>query len=181
MQYKELSIKGLKLITLNVFEDERGFFTESYNKQKYQGELGIDVEFVQDNHSSSMKNVLRGLHFQTPPMAQDKLVSVVRGTVFDVAVDLRKDSPTFGKWEGVTINENSHQVLFIPKGFAHGFLVLSDIADFQYKVSNYYSKENDGGLLWSDPDIKIDWPVPNPILSEKDNQLPLLKELGDIF
>jgi dTDP-4-dehydrorhamnose 3,5-epimerase len=181
MKLKEFSIKDLKLIDLDVFADNRGFFTESYNRQKFQNELGIDVEFIQDNHSRSVKNVLRGLHFQKPPMAQDKLVSVVKGKVFDVAVDLRHDSQTYGKWEGVTLDENSHQLFFIPKGFAHGFLVLSDIADFQYKVSNYYSKENDGGLFWNDPDIAIEWPVSDPILSEKDAQLPKLKELGRIF
>lgn len=180
MNFQELNIKGLFLITPKVFEDDRGFFLESYNKKIFE-ENGIDIDFIQDNHSRSSKGVLRGLHFQRPPFAQDKLVRVTRGEVFDVAVDLRHDSETFGKWEGVTLSEDNKQMFLIPKGFAHGFLVVSDTADFQYKVSNLYSKEHDGGVKWDDPAIGIEWPLENVVLSEKDKKQPLLGELDKIF
>ncbi len=180
MKFEELSIKGLILITPDIFPDDRGFFLESYNKKIFL-ENGIDVDFVQDNHSRSSKGVLRGLHFQRPPFAQDKLIRVTQGEVYDVVVDLRKSSGTYGKWEGVRLSEDNKQMLFIPQGFAHGFLVLSDTVDFQYKVSNYYSKEHDGGVLWNDPDIGINWPLDDVILSEKDKNQPRLADLEDIF
>ncbi|MBN1313695.1 MAG: dTDP-4-dehydrorhamnose 3,5-epimerase [Anaerolineae bacterium] len=178
MIFHELSLPGLILVEPAVFEDERGFFLERYNRQVFQSH-GITVDFVQDNHSQSVKHVLRGLHFQTPPFAQDKLVWVTRGEVFDVVVDLRKQSATFGKWEGVELSETNRSMLFIPKGFAHGFVVLSERADFSYKVSSLYSPEHDYGLVWNDPDIGIEWPVEKPILSKKDQQLPFLQSLID--
>jgi dTDP-4-dehydrorhamnose 3,5-epimerase len=178
MIFHELSLSGLTLIEPVVFEDERGFFLERYNQNIFRSH-GITVEFVQDNHSRSAKHVLRGLHFQTSPFAQDKLVWVTRGTVFDVVVDLRKQSATFGKWEGVRLSENNRSMLFIPKGFAHGFVVLSERADFSYKVSSVYSADHDCGLVWNDPDIGIEWPVDSPILSGKDQQLPSLRQLVD--
>jgi len=170
-------IEGLIIIEPSVFPDDRGFFMESYN-QKVFVENGIDVTFVQDNHSRSTKGVLRGLHFQKPPFAQDKLIRCTRGEVLDVAVDIRKDSPTFGQHEAILISEENKKMVFIPKGFAHGFLVLSDVAEFQYKCSEFYNKESEGGLLYNDPELKIDWPnLENLILSEKDKLWPKLEEI----
>jgi dTDP-4-dehydrorhamnose 3,5-epimerase len=170
-------IEGLIIIEPSVFSDDRGFFMETYSKNIF-AQNGIDVEFVQDNHSRSSKGVLRGLHFQKPPFAQDKLIRCTRGEVFDIAVDIRKESPTFGQWEGIILSEENKKMFFIPQGFAHAFLVLSDIADFQYKCSNFYNKESEGGLLWNDPELKIDWPqVENLILSEKDKLWPKLEEI----
>jgi dTDP-4-dehydrorhamnose 3,5-epimerase len=178
MIFHELSLSGLILIEPAVYEDERGFFLERYNQEAFHSH-GITVDFVQDNHSQSAQHVLRGLHFQTPPFAQDKLVWVTQGTVFDAAVDLRKQSATFGKWEGVTLSESSRSMLFIPAGFAHGFVVLSQRADFSYKVSSLYSAKHDCGLIWNDSDIGLEWPVKNPILSVKDQQLPSFQSLID--
>jgi dTDP-4-dehydrorhamnose 3,5-epimerase len=180
MQFESLQIPDIILITPKVFEDARGFFLESYRKDIFR-ENGVDVDFVQDNHSFSVKGVLRGMHFQKPPMAQDKLVRVVTGEIFDVVADLRKKSPTFGRWFGMKLSGDSQQMLFIPKGFAHGFLTLSDTAHFEYKVSNFYSPEHDCGLLWNDPDVKIDWPLSQPLLNDKDSHQPRLAELKDIF
>jgi len=180
MKFEKLSVDRLTVITPKVFEDDRGFFLESYNKKEF-AKNNIDVNFVQNNHSHSSKGVLRGLHFQVEPFAQDKLVRVTRGKVFDVAVDLRKNSKTFGKWAGVELTEDNKKMFFIPKGFAHAFLTLSDNVDFTYKVSNFYSAEHDRGLLWNDSDIGIKWPIKNPILSEKDQKQPKLKDLKDIF
>ena len=176
MKFTKLSLEGLVLIEPSVYDDDRGFFMESYNKKLF-AQNGIDVEFVQDNYSRSKINVLRGLHFQIPPLAQDKLVRVTRGKVFDVAVDIRENSPTFGKWEGVILSENNKKIFFIPKGYAHGFVSLSDITDFEYKVSNYYSKEHERSIVWNDPDIGIKWPISEPILSEKDALNPLFSKL----
>lgn len=177
MNFIKTKIEGLVIIEPSVFADDRGFFMETYS-QKVFAENGIDVEFVQDNHSRSTKGVLRGLHFQKPPFAQDKLVRCTRGEVLDVAVDLRQDSPTFGQHEAILISEENKRMVFIPKGFAHAFLVLSDVADFQYKCSNFYNKESEGGLLWNDPELKIDWPnLENLILSEKDKLWPKLEEV----
>jgi dTDP-4-dehydrorhamnose 3,5-epimerase len=171
-------IDGLFIIKPSVFEDERGFFLESYN-QKVFADNGINTNFVQDNHSRSAKGVLRGLHFQTPPFSQDKLIRCTRGEVFDVAVDLRPGSPTFGQYHSVTLSEDNKIMFFIPQGFAHGFLVLSDIADFQYKCSNFYHKDSEGGLLWNDPKLNIDWPkVDHLILSDKDKLWPTLEEFN---
>jgi len=175
--FSQTTISGLFVIEPQVFSDDRGFFLESYN-QKLFADNGINVTFVQDNHSRSSKNVLRGLHFQRPPFAQDKLIRVVSGEVFDVAVDVRPGSPTFGKFESVVLSADNHQMFFIPTGFAHGFCVLSKTADFLYKCTNFYSKESEGGVLWNDPNINIPWPIETPILSSKDQSWPLLKDLS---
>ena len=172
-------IDGLVIIEPSVFGDDRGFFMETYN-QKVFAENGIDVVFVQDNHSQSTKGVLRGLHFQKPPFSQDKLIRCTRGEVLDVAVDLRKNSPTFGQYEAVILSEENKKQFFIPQGFAHGFLVLSDIADFQYKCSNFYNKESEGGVIWNDPRINIDWPKMDYLLSEKDKLWPTLSEIKNL-
>ena len=176
--FTKTKIDGLVIIQPSVFGDDRGFFMETYSKKVFV-ENGIDVEFVQDNHSRSTKGVLRGLHFQKPPFAQDKLIRCTRGEVLDIAVDIRKDSPTFGQYESVLLSEENKTIFFIPQGFAHGFLVLSDIADFQYKCSNFYNKESEGGLLYNDPEIKIDWPKLDIdfILSDKDKLWPTLSEI----
>ncbi|EIS0414323.1 dTDP-4-dehydrorhamnose 3,5-epimerase, partial [Salmonella enterica] len=142
-----------------VFSDERGFFMESFNQKVFEEAVGRKIEFVQDNHSKSTKGVLRGLHYQVEPYAQGKLVRCIAGEVFDVAVDIRKDSETFGKWVGVNISSENKRQLWIPEGFAHGFLVLSDSADFLYKTSNYYSPIHERGIVWNDPTININWPI----------------------
>ncbi len=166
-------IAGLILVEHPVFRDDRGFFLETFHEEKLR-KLGVDCLFVQDNFSNSKKNVLRGLHFQKPPFEQDKFVRVTRGRVWDVAVDLRVKSPTYLKYFGVELSDSNGLSLFIPKGFAHGFCVLSDEADFYYKCSEVYHPEADAGFLWSDPKLKIEWPIQNPILSKKDAQLPCL-------
>ncbi|MGN0247848.1 MAG: dTDP-4-dehydrorhamnose 3,5-epimerase [Lachnospiraceae bacterium] len=169
-------IEGLKVITPTVFGDERGYFMETYNYNDF-AEAGIDVQFVQDNQSASKKGVLRGLHFQIN-YPQDKLVRVVNGEVFDVAVDLREDSKTFGKWFGVKLSAENKKQFFIPKNFAHGFIVLSDYAEFAYKCTDFYHPNDEGGLLWSDPEIGVEWPMPDGmsiddlILSDKDRKWP---------
>jgi dTDP-4-dehydrorhamnose 3,5-epimerase len=170
MQIAKTNLKDAFLIRPEVFRDERGFFLESYSKKKLE-EAGISVDFVQDNHSISLrKGILRGLHFQTPQMSQAKLVRVIRGRVYDIILDLRKESPTFGKWQGFELSAENFEMLFVPRGFAHGFVTLEKNTEFQYKCDNYYSAKNDSGLIWNDPDLKIDWPVENPILSEKDSR-----------
>lgn len=169
-------IFDVKIIEPKIFGDSRGFFLETFEKKRYQEMLEIDLDFVQDNHSRSSKNVLRGLHFQTSN-PQGKLVRVVRGEVFDVAVDIRPDSPTFGQWEGVLLNEENKTQFWIPPGLAHGFVVLSDIADFEYKCTDYYNPANEACLLWNDPDIGISWPAESPLLSEKDKLGKTFKEL----
>jgi dTDP-4-dehydrorhamnose 3,5-epimerase len=173
------SIADVILVSPKLREDERGFFAETYNEPVFR-QNGIDVTFIQDNHSQSQQGVLRGLHFQRGPFAQDKLVRVVEGAVFDVAVDLRQGSNTFGKWVGVTLSAENKEMLFIPKGFAHGFAVLSETAQFLYKTSNVYSPQHDGGVRWNDPEINISWPIRSPQLSEKDNNLPRLKDLPPV-
>lgn len=168
---KTCEIEGLKVITPAVFGDERGYFMETYNYLDFQ-EAGIDLTFVQDNQSASKKGVLRGLHFQKQ-FPQDKLVRVIRGEVFDVAVDLRKDSATFGQWHAEILSEDNKKQFFIPKHFAHGFLVLSDYAEFAYKCTDFYHANDEGGLLWNDPAIGVKWPVPEGmelILSDKDQK-----------
>lgn len=170
-------IEGLKVITPAVFGDERGYFMETYNYNDYKA-AGIDQIFVQDNQSASKKGVLRGLHFQIN-YPQDKLVRVVRGEVFDVAVDLRKGSKTFGKWYGVLLSEENKKQFFIPKNFAHGFLVLSDYAEFAYKCTDFYHPNDEGGLYYADPDIGVEWPIPEGMeltLSEKDTKWGGIKE-----
>jgi dTDP-4-dehydrorhamnose 3,5-epimerase len=167
MKLKKTSIEGLVLLKPEIFPDARGYFFESFQKEKFQA-LGIDVDFLQDNESMSQKNVLRGLHFQVPPFAQGKLVRVVRGSVLDVAVDIRKDSKTYGKWESSVLSAENKLMMWIPEGFAHGFITLEDDTIFQYKCTNYYNKESECGIIWNDPDLKIDWGTDNPLVSEKD-------------
>jgi len=164
-----------------VFKDERGFFLENYAKKDFE-EHGISADFVQDNHSMSVeKGVLRGLHFQAPPYTQSKLVRVTKGKVYDVIVDLRRDSETFQKWEGFELSAEKFQMLFVPKGFAHGFITLEDNTEFQYKCDEYYNKESEGGIIWNDPDLNIDWHFKNPVLSDKDKLLPFLKDFKSMF
>lgn len=167
MKVIDTKIADVKIIEPKVFGDERGFFLETFQSEKYKRELNIKDDFVQDNHSRSAKNVLRGLHFQRRN-PQGKLVRVVKGEVFDVAVDIRPESPTFKQWVGVYLSEDNKTQFWIPPGLAHGFVVISDYADFEYKCTNYYDPESEGCLFWNDPEIGIDWPVTNPILSEKD-------------
>lgn len=166
-------IPDLIVIEPRVFEDDRGYFFESYNEEKYH-KLGIQANFVQDNESKSTKGVLRGLHYQTGKYAQAKLVRVLQGAVYDVAVDMRKNSPTFGQWYGIELSAENKKQFFIPKGFAHGFLVLSDTAVFSYKCDNFYNKESEGGLIYNDPTINIQYPEISVeyIISEKDEVLP---------
>ncbi len=161
----------------DVFRDGRGFFIEMYNQKKYT-EVGLTGAFVQDNHSHSTKNILRGLHYQLNH-PQGKLVFVLKGKVFDVAVDIRRGSPTFGHWVGEILSEENKRQMFIPEGFAHGFCVLSDVVDFCYKCTDFYHPEDDRGINWKDETINIDWPVTDPILSEKDNNLPRLHDLPE--
>lgn len=170
-------IEGLFVIEPTVFGDKRGYFMETYNENDFR-EAGLDMKFVQDNQSSSTKGVLRGLHYQKQ-FPQGKLVRAIRGTVFDVAVDLRKSSPTFGKWFGVELSEENKKQFYIPEGFAHGFLVLSDEAEFCYKCTEFYHPEDEGGILWNDPDVGVEWPldgIEEINISEKDNKQGTLKE-----
>ena len=175
-EFKRLEIPDVILIKPKVFEDERGFFMETYKKPDFE-KAGIKGEFVQDNHSKSRYGVLRGLHFQKDPYAQAKIVRCIRGVIYDVAVDLRKNSPTFGGYVGVLLSEFNKYQLYIPKGFAHGFVVLSDVAEVIYKVDNIYAPEYESGLIWNDPDVNIQWPIEDPIVSPKDQKWPTLREL----
>lgn len=170
------------LIFHRVFKDDRGFFMESFNQREFEAEVGYGVTFVQDNHSRSSKRVLRGLHYQLAPSAQGKLLRVVHGAVFDVAVDVRKSSPTFGQWEGHELSEDNFRQLWVPPGFAHGFLTLSETADVLYKTTDYYSPEAERSIQWNDPDVGIDWPLNGgtPIISPKDGAAPSLSA-ADIF
>ena len=175
MQIRETSIAGLVEIFPRVFQDDRGFFFESYNEEAFR-KLGLPTNFVQDNQSFSIKGVVRGLHFQNAPFAQGKLVRVISGRVLDVAVDIRPDSPTFGKHEVFELRSDTNNMAYIPEGFAHGFVALEDSV-FSYKCTNVYNKGAESGLLWNDPDLGIDWGVENPIVSEKDIFLPTFKAL----
>ncbi len=175
MKVTESKLAGVKIITPRVFQDNRGFFLESYNRRKYS-ECGMDHDFVQDNHSKSVRNTLRGLHYQINP-GQDKIVRVIAGEVFDVVVDIRRNSPTYGQWEGFILSAENKLQIYIPKGFAHGFCVLSDEAEFVYKCSEYWSPQDERGIIWNDPDINIQWPATEPILSAKDLKNLPLKEL----
>lgn len=172
-------IEGVLIIEPRVFGDERGYFFESFNEERFRAVTGLDIRFVQDNESKSRKGVLRGLHFQREPYAQAKLVRVVRGKVLDVAVDIRKGSPTLGKYVAVELSGDNHRQLFIPKGFAHGYVVLEDDTIFQYKCDEFYHPEAEGGIAWNDPEIGIDWGVAENevILSEKDKNRPTLNEI----
>ncbi|QGY29837.1 dTDP-4-dehydrorhamnose 3,5-epimerase [Pantoea cypripedii] len=176
MKIIDTKIADVKIIEPKVFGDERGFFLETFQKERYLSALNIEGDFVQDNHSRSSKGVLRGLHFQREN-PQGKLVRVVRGEVFDVAVDIRPESPTFKQWVGVYLSEENKTQFWIPPGLAHGFVVISDFADFEYKCTNYYDPSSEGCLLWNDPEIGIEWPITEPLLSAKDIQGRLLSEL----
>ncbi len=175
-KFIDLKLPGLKLVEPLVFKDERGFFMETFKFSEFS-RAGIEVVWVQDNHSMSKKGVLRGLHYQLEPMAQGKLVRVVKGAVFDVAVDIRKGSPTFAKWYGVVLSEQNNYMLWIPPGFAHGFVALEDETHLIYKVSGAeYFPSHERTIKWNDPDIGIDWPIKDPVLSEKDRMAPFLKD-----
>lgn len=181
MEFIKSDLDGVILIKPKVINDYRGFFIESYSHKVFC-DNGIDCKFVQDNHSKSINiGTIRGLHFQTPPFDQSKLVRVIRGSILDVVVDIRKSSPTFGKWQSFELSEDNFKMLFIPKGFAHGFCTLKQDSEVFYKVDNYYSLQNDNGIFWNDPSIGIKWPVNNPIISIKDNNLPLLKDIISPF
>ncbi len=177
-EFLDLEIEGLVLIKPKVYFDHRGFFLESYTKKEFY-EHGIKQEFVQDNHSWSIKNTIRGLHFQKRPYSQSKLIRCISGEILDVAVDLRKDKNSFGKHVKVRLSAENKQMLYIPEGFAHGFLALTDYAEILYKVTEYYNKDSDSGVIWNDLDLNIDWGVKDPILSEKDQSWPKLSEIKD--
>jgi dTDP-4-dehydrorhamnose 3,5-epimerase len=180
MVIKEVQIKGLIVVQPDVFYDARGYFFESYNKEKFQ-QIGIADEFVQDNQSLSAKGILRGLHFQNPPFAQGKLLSVIKGSVLDVAVDIRKASPTYGKYFSIILSGENKTMFWVPAGFAHGFLSLEDDTIFSYKCTQTYNKESEGCIRWNDPDINIDWGVNQPLISGKDQNAPLFAELNSKF
>ncbi|MDA9563446.1 dTDP-4-dehydrorhamnose 3,5-epimerase [Flavobacteriales bacterium] len=180
MQLTQTSIQGLIVIQPIVFEDERGYFFESFSTSKF-AEAGINQDFVQDNQSKSQKGVLRGLHFQNPPYAQGKLVRVITGAVLDVAVDIRKSSPTYGEHFKIKLTEHNKTALWIPPGFAHGFATLEDDTIFSYKCTNVYNKDSEGSILWNDPELGIDWEVNNPILSDKDTKSPVIQNFNSLF
>jgi len=180
MKVNQTNLEGVLHIEPKVFGDARGFFLETYNKERYMQAGFPDVEFVQDNHSRSSKGVLRGLHFQLNH-PQGKLVQVATGSVFDVAVDVRVGSPTFGQWYGCVLSEENHHQLWIPPKFAHGFCVLSETADFVYKCTDYYHPEDEGGLLWNDPAIGVDWPIVSPLLSDKDKDYVCLANISKLL
>jgi dTDP-4-dehydrorhamnose 3,5-epimerase len=180
MQFIPLELPGLWLIKSPVFSDERGYFFEAYHYRIFK-DFGIDTTFVQDNQSLSARNVLRGLHFQNPPYEQGKLVRVVHGQALDVVVDIRKGSPTFGKHVMVILGHPNHDMLWIPPGFAHGFLALENDTIFYYKCTNYYHRNSESGIIWNDPDLKINWTTEHPILSRKDQQLPRLSQIDSPF
>jgi dTDP-4-dehydrorhamnose 3,5-epimerase len=175
MTFTELELKDLILITPNVFGDDRGFFMETYNKQTFTN-AGLTMEFVQDNHSKSSAGVVRGLHFQQHPYAQGKLVRATKGSIWDVVVDLRKDSPTYRKVAKVLLDDKDKRMLYVPVGFAHGFVTIED-CEVQYKCTNLYHKASEGGIRWNDPSLKIDWGIENPLVSTKDQELPYLDEI----
>ena len=178
--FKKLKIPEVILIEPKIFEDERGFFMEVYKYSEFS-RFGVNKQFVQDNHSKSKKGVLRGLHYQKNPKAQAKLVRCIKGKIFDVAVDIRRGSPTYGKWIGVILSAENKKLLFIPTGFAHGFCALSDKTEVVYKTSEEYSVIHERGIIWNDPEINIKWPIKNPIISEKDSKNPPLKEADNNF
>ena len=182
MEVIKTDIEGVVIIEPRIFKDERGYFYESFSQREFEEKVCRTV-FVQDNQSKSSYGVLRGLHFQKPPYAQSKLVRCIKGTVLDVAVDIRKGSPTFGKYVAVELSEDNHRQFFIPRGFAHGFAVLSDEAVFQYKCDNFYNKESEGAVAWDDPELRIDWKVPadKVLLSEKDRQNKCIADADFLF
>jgi dTDP-4-dehydrorhamnose 3,5-epimerase len=170
-------IDGLVLVEAEAHGDERGFLLESFREDAWR-ELGVEGEFVQENHSRSGRGILRGIHFQTAP-GQAKLVRCVRGAIWDVAVDLRSDSPSYRRWEGYELSDSNHRQLFVPAGFGHGFVVLSDVADVAYKLTSYYDPATEAGIAWDDPDVAIEWPVAEPQVSDRDRQAPRLAEVSD--
>lgn len=184
MEFKRLALTDVWLIKPKVFGDDRGFFYESYNAKAFEQATGVSPHFVQDNHSKSARGVLRGLHYQLPPHAQGKLVRVTQGAVFDVAVDIRRSSPTFGQWVGEVLSAENHAQLWIPPGFAHGFVTLSETAEFLYKTTDFYAPQSEGAIVWNDPDLGIAWPlsdlqahgVNQPLLSGKDQQASSFKQ-----
>jgi len=178
--FHELEIDGVVLVEPKVYKDERGYFLETYKMPDFV-KAGITRPFVQDNYSRSCRGVLRGLHYQKSPFAQGKMVSVIQGKIFDVAVDIRKDSPTFGRWVSATLSAGNKNMLYVPQGFAHGFLILSAVAKVLYKATNVYSPEAEAGIIWNDRDLKIDWPVKEPILAERDKKWPALNEVETGF
>ena len=180
MEIVKTRIPDLVIIKPKVYNDSRGYFFESYNQDAFL-KIGLDDNFVQDNESKSNKGVLRGLHFQKPPFTQGKLVRVMHGAVLDVAVDLRKNSPTYGQWESVELNHNNKWMYWIPPGFAHGFVTLEDNTVFFYKCTNIYNKESEDSIQWNDPDLYIDWKIDNPILSDKDKSGPLFRDFKTPF
>lgn len=182
MNFIPTNLKGVYIIEPRIFKDERGYFFESFSAREFQEKLG-DIVFVQDNESFSHYGVIRGLHFQKPPFSQSKIIRVVKGGILDVAVDLRKGSPTYGQYTSIELTENNHRQLFIPQGFAHGFSVLSPEAIIQYKCDNFYAPKSEGGICCNDPDLGIDWRIPSDriILSEKDSKHPLLKDYHTDF
>jgi dTDP-4-dehydrorhamnose 3,5-epimerase len=173
----ETKLDGLVLIEAEVHGDDRGFLVETYRDELWR-ELGADISTVQENHSRSAANTLRGLHFQTSP-GQAKLVRCMRGRIWDAAVDLRRDSPTYGQWEGYELDDEKHRQFLVPVGFAHGFCVLSDVADFAYMLSSVYDPATEAGIAWDDPDVGVEWPISEPILSERDKTAPRLSEIAD--
>jgi dTDP-4-dehydrorhamnose 3,5-epimerase len=178
--FKRLQISDVILIEPELFSDNRGFFLETFKESDFLSN-GISKKFVQDNFSHSIHGVIRGLHYQNSPKAQAKLITVVKGEIFDVAVDIRKNSPTYGRWVSEILSESNHRSLYIPEGFAHGFCVLSEKADVFYKTSNEYSREHEGGVIWNDSTINISWPIEKPIISSRDSRLPLLEDLNNDF
>ena len=183
MEVIKTELEGVLILEPRIFTDGRGYFFECYNQREFLAKTGLDVTFVQDNESFSSYGVLRGLHFQKGEYAQAKLVRVIEGKVLDVAVDIRKGSPTFGKWTSVELSGENHRQFFIPRGFAHGFSVLSPTARFQYKCDNFYAPAQEGAIAWNDPDLAIDWKLPasDVLLSEKDSRHPLLKDSPYLF
>ncbi|HOD54220.1 MAG TPA: dTDP-4-dehydrorhamnose 3,5-epimerase [Candidatus Cloacimonadota bacterium] len=177
-EVKQMHMKGLMLLIPKVFGDERGFFMETFKRSELKA-LGVDREFLQDNHSRSVKGVLRGLHYQVGEHAQAKLVRCINGLIFDVAVDIRPGSETFGQWYGIILSEENHYQLFIPEGFAHGYYTISETAEVIYKTTREYAPNADRGIIWNDPDIGIYWPSFNPVLSEKDTKHPILREIKE--
>lgn len=175
MEVTEQDLPGVMLIEPDVYSDERGAFLETWNARDY-GKHGVDVSFVQDNLSRSRKHVLRGLHFQNP-RSQGKLISVLEGEVYDVVVDIRSDSETFGEWTGTTLSSENARQLYVPEGFAHGFVVTSEQALFHYKCTDFYHPETEGVIRWNDPSLDIDWPVDDPVLSDRDREAPLLEDI----
>lgn len=180
MEIIKTPLEGLLIIKPDVFEDDRGYFFESFNQDKFL-RAGLDLKFLQDNESKSKKGVLRGLHFQAPPYAQGKLVRVMRGSVLDVAVDIRKDSPTYGKWESIVLSGQNKWMYWIPPGFAHGFATLEDDTIFFYKCTNVYNKDSEGSILWNDPALEIKWGIADPVISDKDKVSPFFNEFISPF